>query len=289
MRKQDLTRKIAKELAGMGFAVAEASGIRSCVDIIAQNKNTKLVIKAVRNIDAVSAEEAEMLKRVASFIGATSVIVGTNSQNGILKKGVSYFRFAIRCVNAAEVDSIADASVSYVASKAVGVKVLLNGTRLRQLRQLSGLSLGELAQLAGVSASTIYKREKGYAFVSLGTARKLEAIFGEKLALASEVEQARSDVARKNIGKSSVVAIELDNAPFGMLAKQNNYYAVGYESDARTMAKKALFFKSLQESLENSIPFFVSSSKKNVEGVKAITRKQLESVRSESELLDLVD
>ncbi len=287
MQKQELARKIARALSETGFSVAEASGVRSCVDVIAQRKNSKVVIKAVSNIDAVSAGEASMLKRIAYFISGTPIIVGVSSQNGLLRKGISYFRFAIRCVSASEISAITDTSMPYLASKSVGVKVLIDGSKLRALRRISGLTLAELAKLAGVSASTIYKREKGSAFVSLSTAKKLEAVFGESLVVAAQVQQS-SSYRGKKLGSSSVVAIGLDNEPFGMIARQRNYYPIGFESDLRTMQKKALFFNRIKEAFDDSIPFFVASKERSIEGIKVIERSKLNSISSEDELLELV-
>ncbi|MEM3781678.1 MAG: helix-turn-helix domain-containing protein [Candidatus Micrarchaeaceae archaeon] len=291
MQKHELSRAAARNLESIGFATAVAKGLRSFVDIIAQHKGTRLAIKVSKNIDAVRVSEAKMLSDAASFIGADPVILGIRSRNGVLKSGVSYLRFSIRCINYSEISLFADSEPKYFASKSVGVKVMLDSKRLRRLRSLKRLTLRQLADEACVSKSTLYKHEHSYAYASLEVARKLERALGESIRIGSgPIPESHASVptGRESLGSSDMRVLYLDNAPFGMLAKKRNYYAISYESDARTMRKKAAFFKELKSAINDMFPLFVSDSVEEINGIRAIPREKLNSIRTEEELVDYV-
>ncbi|MEM3241369.1 MAG: helix-turn-helix domain-containing protein [Candidatus Micrarchaeaceae archaeon] len=289
MQKQELLKATAKKLGSMGFAIAEAKGIRSFVDIIAQYKGIKLVVKISQNIDAIHASDAEKLSEAASFIGAKPIIIGSKSRNGALKRGVGYSRFSINCINYPELDFIFDSKLTYLASKSVGIKVMLDSKRLNRLRTMEKLTLRQLADEAGVSKSTLYNHEHAYAYASLDVAKRIEKALGGRICIGSSAEASVPESTKqRSLGSSDIRVLNLDNAPFGMLAKRHNYYAISYESDERTMRKKAEFFKELKGALNGVFPFFVSDSFFEISGIKAIPKKQLENIGSEDELIEYV-
>ncbi|MEM4034712.1 MAG: helix-turn-helix domain-containing protein, partial [Candidatus Micrarchaeaceae archaeon] len=248
-----------------------------------------LVVKISQNIDAIHASDAEKLSEAASFIGAKPIIIGSKSRNGALKRGVGYSRFSISCINYPELDFIFDSKLTYLASKSVGIKVMLDSKRLNRLRTMEKLTLRQLADEAGVSKSTLYNHEHAYAYASLDVAKRIEKALGEAVCMGASAETpAPGPTKQKSLGSTDIRVLDLDNAPFGMLAKRHNYYAISYESDERTMRKKAAFFKELKNTVNNMFPFFISSSAKEVYGIKAMPRKSLKSLRSEEELMDFV-
>ncbi len=289
MDKAQLQKEVAKALEADGFKAVSTQGIRSHVDIVAQKRGEKVMVKIVRNIDAITKEEAETLYRAAKFLDSRPVVAGLVSHNGKLEKGMRYSRFSIECFEASDLVSMLE-STHYVASKSCGVKVLVDGLRIKKLRKLKGLSMRELAQEAHISASAIYKHERSCSFASLELAQGLESVLGSSITLNVEIEKNGPETKPRLLGSSTVKFITLNNSPFGMLAKGNNYYPVGFESDARTMQKKALFFKDLRNSFENNFPFFVSKHEraKDIDGIRVVPEKRLSGISSEDELLELV-
>lgn len=284
-RFKELKEEVVKILENYGFSVAVANGIRTHVDVIARKKDKRVAIKIVQNVDAITSQEANELNDIALFMQHIPVIVGKTSKNGLLKSNVSYSRFDIPCIPASGLLDFIDSNVEFLASKAVGIKVMLDSSRLRSLRKLNSLTLKKLAERSGVSPSTIYKHEKQDSYASLQVANALEQALAANLKIpAYKYEQQKPKTGWLVKG---VRAIVLSNAPFSMLGKGKNYYFVAIANDERSTRKKALFFNQINEQLEGH-PFFIGKKQGRIEGIKVVAPDALKEVESEEELIEKV-
>ncbi len=289
MKRDHIAKAAARELEAGGFATVLASNMHTFADVFAQGAGGKLIIKAVHNIDSVTRKEAVDLFRLSQFIGAEPLVVGEKSKESRLKRGVSYYRFSIRCISPEMLADITANPTPLLASKSVGLKVRIDGTRLRKLRKMSGAGISELARAVKISSSTLYKHEHETSYAAAVTVSKLERVLGESIKAEGSQLYKRVPLHSGRLEKTGLRALRLNSAPFDIVAKNRNYFEISLDANSRTMAKRAAFFSEIRERFENNYPFFISSMKKSkVLGVPVIGKKDMAAIESEDELLNLV-
>jgi putative transcriptional regulator len=153
-----------RELLGRsGFYVADTHGVRpSSFDLAARRDATLLLVKVLKNIDALGAEEATQLLELGRLFPATVLIVGQASGAAELDPGVVYTRYGIPIVNEETLREYLEEGVPpFLYASPGGTFARISGARLRELRLGRDLSLGTLAAVAGVSRRAIQLYEEG--------------------------------------------------------------------------------------------------------------------------------
>jgi putative transcriptional regulator len=289
MKRGGTAKTAEHELRGSGFATVLASNMHTFADIFAQGREGKYIIKAVHNIDSVTRKEAVALSKLSQFMGAEPLVVGEVSKNNKLKLGVSYYRFSIRCVSPEMLSNLSDSATSPLASKSVGLKAMVDGTKLRRLRKMSGSNAPDLARRAKISISTLYKHERSSNYAAMTTVTRLEKILGDSVRTESQQYYRRTVFKTGTLEGTGMQALKLNTAPFDIVAKDKNLFEISLDANSRTLAKRATFFSAIRETFENNYPFFLSSRKKGrVLGVPVVGKEEISRVHSEDDLLDLV-
>ena len=290
MKKETVVRRTAKTLENAGYATVVVRNIHTCIDIFASKLNRTIAVKAAYNIDSVSKSEIQSMLNVSGLIGAESVIVGENSQNGILKDGVVYTRFDAECISTDTFHIFEEDRMSEKASKSAGVKVKVDSSRLRWLMKLNRLNASELALIAGISNETVYKYENGDTYASKRIAMKLERILNGKITCGFERKKGWEAEGKKSrFGKTDMNLFMTGNAPFSGIMKRKNTYEISYDANPRTMVKRAVIFEQLHELLDSNYPFFVSrKGGRKVRKIPVISEKSISGIKHESELMDLL-
>lgn len=155
--------RIRETLRRVGFYVTDAHGIRpTSFDLLARRDSSLLLLKVLKNIDALSPEDAERLSELAQLFRASAVIVGHSSGSSRLEPGVVYTRYRIPIVVEETFDELLLHGIPpFLVSSPGGIFARIDGHRLQELREARGLSLGALAQVAGVTRRTIQLYEDG--------------------------------------------------------------------------------------------------------------------------------
>ncbi len=289
MKRERVVSEASRELRSSGYATVLASNMHTCADVFAQRKGQKFVIKIVYNIDSVTKKEASALSKLSQFLDSEPLIVGSISKAGILKSGVSYQRFSIRCISPTTLAHLDSEETNLVASKSVGIKVMINGTRLRNLRKVSNMGIADLAETAHVSKSTIYKHEKSGGYAAISTAVRIENVLSEPIRLESVPESRKIKLHANELAKTGMISIHAERAPFDIVAKNKNYYEISLDANIRTLIKRAFLYTSIRETFEGNYPFFISEKKSGkIKGVPLIRKKDLMNADSEDRLLELV-
>jgi putative transcriptional regulator len=155
--------RLRDRLEQAGFYVTTTSGVRpSSFDLVARRDATLLLIKALKNIDALDAEEGSRLAELGAVFPATVLVVGQRSGASELDDGVVYTRYGVPIVNEATLrDFLEKALPPFLYASPGGTFARIDGERLQFLRLARGLSLGALASIAGVSRRAIQLYEEG--------------------------------------------------------------------------------------------------------------------------------
>jgi putative transcriptional regulator len=175
LRIQDL-------LEHAGFYVIDTHKIRpTTFDLMARRDSVLLIIKVLKNIDALDPEEAKRLGELGSIFPARPLVVGESSGTTALEPGVVYNRYGVPVV-AEETfrEAIQEGVPPFLLSRPGGVFARIDGERLKQLREAGQYSLGTVASAAGVSRRTIQLYEEGNG-AEITVVERIEAFFGEPI------------------------------------------------------------------------------------------------------------
>jgi len=155
--------EIREMLERSGFYVADTRGVRpSSFDLAARRDATLLLIKVLKNIDALDAEEARRLLELGRLFPAIVLVIGRTSGASELDPGVVYTRYGVPIITDETFrEYLEKALPPFLYASPGGTFARIDGERLRLLRLERQLSLGTLAAIAGVSRRAIQLYEEG--------------------------------------------------------------------------------------------------------------------------------
>ena len=165
-----------------GFYVADAHGVRpSSFDLAARRDATLLLVKVLKNIDALDAEEAGRLAELGRLFPALVLVVGQTSGASELDPGVVYTRYGVPIINEETLQEFLEKALPpFLYASPGGTFAHIDGERLRALRLERNLSLGVLASIAGVSRRAIQLYEEG-AGAEASVVDRIETYLGEPI------------------------------------------------------------------------------------------------------------
>jgi putative transcriptional regulator len=172
--------RIRERLERAGFYVADTHSVRpSSFDLAARRDATLLLVKVLKNIDALDAGEAGRLLELGRLFPANVLVIGDSSGASPLETGVVYTRYGVPIVTEETVQEYLDKAIPpFLYASPGGTFARIDGERLRLLRIQRGLSLGALAAIAGVSRRAIQLYEEGAGAEAQVVAR-IEEYLGE--------------------------------------------------------------------------------------------------------------
>jgi putative transcriptional regulator len=172
--------RIRTLLERTGFYVADTHAIRpTSFDLAARRDATLLLVKILKNIDALDAEEATRLRELGDLFPAITLVVGQTSGASELDPGVVYTRYGVPIINEETLQEFLEKALSpFLYASPGGTFAQVDGPRLRQLRSERGLSLGTLASIAGVSRRAIQLYEES-AGAEVLVIERIETYLGE--------------------------------------------------------------------------------------------------------------
>lgn len=172
--------RIRTLLERAGFYVADTHAIRpTSFDLAARRDATLLLVKVLKNIDALDSEEATRLRELAHLFPAITLVVGQTSGASELDAGVVYTRYGVPIINEETLQEFLEKALPpFLYASPGGTFAQVDGPRLRQLRSERGLSLGTLASIAGVSRRAIQLYEESAGAEAL-VIERIETYLGE--------------------------------------------------------------------------------------------------------------
>lgn len=171
-----------------GFFVTDTHSVRpSSFDLLARRDSTLVILKVLKNIDALDATEANRLRELSKLFGAQVLVVGQASGATELETGVVYYRYGVPIITESSLgEYLLEGVPPFLFSSPGGIFVRVDGARLRGLREAHQLSLGTLASVAGVSRRTIQLYEGG-AGAEVDVVERLERFLKEPIAEAIDL------------------------------------------------------------------------------------------------------
>jgi putative transcriptional regulator len=171
---------IRELLERAGFYVADTHAIRpTSFDLAARRDATLILVKVLKNIDALDSEEATRLRELGHLFPAIILVIGQTSGASELDAGVVYTRYGVPIINEETLQEFLEKALPpFLYASPGGTFAQVDGPRLRQLRDERGLSLGTLASIAGVSRRAIQLYEESAGAEAL-VIERIESFLGE--------------------------------------------------------------------------------------------------------------
>jgi putative transcriptional regulator len=189
-----------------GFFVTDTHSVRpTSFDLLARRDSTLVILKILKNIDALDAVEANRLRELSKLFGAEVLVIGQSSGATELETGVVYYRYDVPIITESSLaEYLLEGVPPFLFSSPGGIFVRVDGSRLRGLRESHNLSLGALASVAGVSRRTIQLYEGG-AGAEVDVVERLERFLKEPIAEALDLlSTLQGGTPRKLATESSV-------------------------------------------------------------------------------------
>ena len=180
--------RIRTLLESAGFFVSDAHHVRpSSFDLLARRDSLLVMLKVLKNIDALDPAEARRLLELGRLFPASPLVVGQTSGATELEPGVVYNRYGVRIVVEESLrEYLLQGLPPFLFSSPGGIFARIDGDRLRELRVARNLSLGALASVAGVSRRTIQLYEEGTG-AEMAVVERLESFLDVPIAVAVDL------------------------------------------------------------------------------------------------------
>lgn len=303
MSQERLLQMVVSVLLMAGFRVSERFSMRPrSFDLIANAKDTTLVIKVVSHIDSVSEETARDLDHIARYLKASPFIIGDRARDTELARGAVYLRYGIYSISVSTLyDAFVEGVPPLVYASPGGLYVNINGEVMRELREKRNLSLGDLGNLLGVSRRTISKYEVGMG-TTLEIAQKIEEIFDSALVRSidllkyrsvfeEEPEQGNEEVPMGFLERIGATLHAMHRAPFQALIEVSDHSILtGYGTSQKVVKRAALIGNISQVTGMHAMCVLTDYAKqKKIGRTLVIGEQRLQSVEDGDELIRMIN
>ncbi len=297
--KSELVERVAELLRSAAFEVSICSGMQSCFDVIAKKEKT-ILIKVLTNVEGLTDKHASDLKALASLLGASPLVISERMKSSKLSDGVVYTRYDLQIMNAKTFENVISGNFPHVHSVRGNYCMSINPKGLSKLRQKLNLTQQDLADRLNISKQSIYRYEHT-GKISLDVAEKLMQIFEENLLAQDEflvstkfrsemaaLDQYLTELQRivvkefKEIGFRTSVT----NAPFDVLAKENEMVFTIASDDSRRLEKKAALVTEISEMFD-AYKLCISNRRQDLE-IVVMKPGELGEVRNPRELIRIL-
>jgi putative transcriptional regulator len=302
-----VVESVLRILEKAGFKVTDLVETKPrCFDIVARNRETVLLIKALYNIDSLKSEMAEEMRAVARLLKASPIVIGERFKLDYLERGVVYNRYGLPVINTATFyDFIVEDLPPVIYSAPGGYYVRLDSEKIREAREKLGVSLGNIAKVLGISRRAVKKYEEGID-TSVENALKLEEVLGTYIIKAINIlsfvrEDVREDRdVQLNSGEAEIVeqlryigvrVYPIRHAPFDVVSKTDSEETIltGIRQ-VREIEKRASVLGRVSEVLSTKAAYIVEKMvRRDVESVVFLMKDELQCVSSPKDFISLLN
>jgi len=255
-------------------------------------------VKVLNNIDALSEDVAKELLLLAKHLEAVPLLIGNRTSSGPLEDETLYYRYKVPIITYETLNDYLMGVMPIVAAAPGGFYANLDGERIKRLREAKDISLGQLARAAGVSRRTIRMYEQGER-ATIEVAEKISSFLGEEILkpldltefiedYEFEVERRITDDMLSMVESMGISILPTLRSPFNALSKlMDELLLVGVND--RRIVERARIMSNISRVVEHHSVFLIeSSSRKNIEGIPVIEKKELSKIDEPFGLLDLI-
>ncbi|OJT94631.1 MAG: hypothetical protein JJ59_00795 [Candidatus Micrarchaeum sp. AZ1] len=256
-----------------GFSCVSVSNFHAPFDIIAEKKGRVIIIKSVSNIDSVTPEDGMALANLSNFFDAEAYVVGETYKNTKMEERKVFTRHGLSCISDDTVEVMLYNGSFKRARKFFSENVEINGSELKRLRKLSGMSMRQLSKNSGVSVDSIYRYEHGFTSASPENLVKLESALSSKLEVAHHLAASSRSAPQEN---GSISIFDIGREPFNKGFKEKNRFEFAELADMRTLKKWSEFYAKFNEIFDD-VQFIMTDDAhhENIFGIPTIKKSDI--------------
>ncbi|HDM36042.1 MAG TPA: transcriptional regulator [Candidatus Syntrophoarchaeum butanivorans] len=305
MNRSLLLPSVIEVLNRAGFVTSERCDVRPrSFDIVASKDNKTLLLKVLSNIDALSQEMAEELKRITRYLLASPLVIGERMKGRFLETGVLYRRYGIPSMNVQTLyDYLVEGIKIFVYSERGGLYVKIDGSVLRRARLRMNLSIGDLSKMIGVSRRSISRYEEDLMETTVANAIELQEILGEDILTPLDPLSTDASVKSRDVSDSDLEALHLmarigfevhptRQAPFDAISEDERSRKILTAAGKRVsrVVKRAKIMSSISDvtGTMSVIILEEGSKEESIENTAIVEEREVEKISDTSEFLDLL-
>ncbi len=306
--RESLLLQVLDVMERENFEISEmCTSSGGCFDIFARRNVLLLLLKVLKNIDSINEGHAREISSIGNMLCASPIIVGEKTRNFEMEDGVVYGRYDIPAVTVDTFEDIMlEGALPMIFTTHGGYYVRVDGGLLRKIRMEREISLGEVAENIGVSRRSVQKYENEDKCMTLKTARRLEDFLDESLARPINLffipkmgdfgDELQGEFERDALETLMEIGFEvypIKKAPFNALTKEEGSVMITKLTKMSPIgiSKSAKIIKSISDTAKTEA-FFVMDAhakfRKNIHGIPAIKRDELERIDDSDELIDVL-
>ena len=311
MGRKEILGRVRNTLFKAGFYVSEVFSIRPLsFDLIARRDNSLLIIKVLTNIDAISEDVANELKKLATLLNGSPIIIGERSGAGLLTDEVVYDRFGIYSINTETLNIyLIEGVPPEIFAGPGGFYVTLDHEKLKKFRSEQNISLGSFAKSLKVSRRTIQMYEGGMN-TSVDIAIRIEDVLKTNITIPidllkqkiqkKEIKAQLTEKEKYRIFQKEIFSIleqvgykvtPLKRAPFEAVSEDKKEILLTCIDEYNNrFVKKAQVISTISKITEKYAVLITDKdlNKKSIKGTPIIIKKELKKTRGPEELLRLL-
>lgn len=311
MNRNELLEEVRDTLIKAGFYVSELYLMRPIgFDLVARRDNSLLIIKVLINIDAMSEEVANELRKLSLLLKGIPLIIGKKSGTGTLQDDAVYDRFGIQTITSETLKTyILEGVPLEIYAAPGGFLVNLDNDKIKRLRTEKNISIGSFARSLKVSRRTVQMYEEGMNATievairiedTLGAniTRPIDLLVSKKLEKKAKINQSETDFFGKFQKEvfSILEKVGYKVTPFercvieAVSQDKKKVLLTCVDEYNKKLLKKAQAVSSISKVTERHAVLITDKdvNKKSLEGTPLIVRKELKKVRGPEEILDLI-
>jgi len=311
MKRIELLGEVRDTLIKAGFYVSELYLMRPIgFDLVARRDNSLLIIKVLINIDAMSEEVANELKKLSILLEGIPLIIGQNSGTGTLQDDAIYDRFGIQTITSETLKGdILEGIPLEVYAAPGGLYVNLDNDKIKRLRTEKNISIGSFARSLKVSRRTVQMYEDGMN-ATIEVAIRIEDTLGTNI--TRPIELFVNKIYEKKVKLPTTETDffgKFQREVFSILEKVGYkvtpfercvFEAVSQDKKKvlltcvdeynQKLLKKAQAVSSISKVTERHAVLITDKevNKTSLEGTPLIIRKELKKIRGPEEIIDLI-
>lgn len=315
--RHESLEKTSALLEKSGFLLLDLQAFRPrSFDLLARRDSLLLLIKVLKNVDALGELGADSLRQVAWMMRGSPLLIGSTSGSQPLEHGVVYNRYGL-CILTYETleDYLMNGIPPFLVSSPGGIFAKIDGRHLKEIREDLLLSLGAVADAVGVSRRTIQLYEEG-AGAEVEVVTRLENFFGTALVTPIDPFGERGAVRYRKEPSSEILDPEASGSltirvvtelgevgwrvevtgrsPFDALARPENRSGkllVMGMGDLENAERRAQWLHEIARVAEGWSLFVVPERKEreNIRGTPLVAVKELKHHRDPDSLFELIE
>jgi putative transcriptional regulator len=312
MGRAELLKHIRETLGKAGFYISDLYPMRMMgFDLIARKDQVLLIVKVLTNIDALSEDVAQELKKLSLLLKASPLLIGERNGSGALEDEVLYFRFGIQAIT---LNTLKNNVLDGVPVKAYaapgGLYVNLDEEKIHRLRLAQHISWGEFARFVRVSRRTAQMYEEGMN-ARREIASRIEELLGSSVTIPmdllklhtidmQDVMMARHRLENVKDFQQEIFSIleqvgyriiPMERCPFEAVSTDRELVLLtSVHRYNKKLVKKAHIVSSISKISEKHAVLFTDRDlgRTNVEGTPIIRKRELKKIRDPEEVIELI-